>query len=277
LGLQAHPYNRYVSSVIGKKIRIGGTGNKTSLHGQIAEHLGVSILSGKITPGEVLPTEAGLGASLHVSRTAVREAIKVLTSKGLVEVRRKTGTRVRPKKDWNALDPDVVAWQFSGGSLPAAIMDLLELREIIEPMCARMAAERATTDEVAEIEKALVEMERSVGKTTASVEADLSFHLAILEATHNSLMRPFGALIQTALRASFRQTNRDTAAYQQTLLKHRMVLTAIKGKSPAAAEDAMRAVIQGARQDIQQALDAKAQKKRILTEEARSTRVRLRN
>jgi DNA-binding FadR family transcriptional regulator len=276
LGLQAHPYNRYVSSVIGKNIRIGGAGNKASLHGQIAEHLGVSILSGKITPGEVLPTEAGLGASLHVSRTAVREAIKVLTSKGLVEVRRKTGTRVRPKKDWNALDPDVVAWQFSGGSLPAAIMDLLELREIIEPMCARMAAERATTEEVAEIEKALVEMERSVGKTTASVEADLSFHLAILEATHNSLMRPFGALIQTALRASFRQTNRDAAAYQQTLLKHRMVLTAIKGKRPAAAEDAMRAVIQGARHDIQQALDAKAQKKRKLTEEARSTRVRLR-
>jgi DNA-binding FadR family transcriptional regulator len=265
-----------VSSVIGKKIRIGGAGNKTNLHGQIAEHLGVTILSGKITPGEVLPTEAGLGASLHVSRTAVREAIKVLTSKGLVEVRRKTGTRVRPKKDWNALDPDVVAWQFSGGSLPGAIMDLLELREIIEPMCARMAAERATTEEVAEIEKALVEMERSVGKTTASVEADLSFHLAILEATHNSLMRPFGALIQTALRASFRQTNRDAAAYQQTLLKHRMVLTAIKGKRPAAAEDAMRGVIQGARQDIQQALDAKAQKKRILTEEARSTRVRLR-
>jgi DNA-binding FadR family transcriptional regulator len=265
-----------VSSVIGKKIRIGGAGNKTNLHGQIAEHLGVSILSGKITPGEVLPTEARLGASLHVSRTAVREAIKVLTSKGLVEVRRKTGTRVRPKKDWNALDPDVVAWQFSGGSLPAAIMDLLELREIIEPMCARMAAERATTEEVAEIEKALVEMERSVGKTTASVEADLSFHLAILEATHNSLMRPFGALIQAALRASFRQTNRDTAAHQQTLLKHRMVLTAIKGKSPGAAEDAMRAVIHGARHDIQQALDAKAQKKRILTEEARSTRVRLR-
>jgi DNA-binding FadR family transcriptional regulator len=271
-----YPYNRLVSSVIGKKIRIGGAGNKTNLHGQIAEHLGVSILSGKITPGEVLPTEAGLGASLHVSRTAIREAIKVLTSKGLVEVRRKTGTRVRPKKDWNALDPDVVAWQFSGGSLPAAIMDLLELREIIEPMCARMAAERATTEEVAEIEKALVEMERSVGKTTASVEADLWFHLAILEATHNSLMRPFGALIQAALRASFRQTNRDTAAYQQTLLKHRMVLTAIKGKSPGAAEDAMRAVIHGARHDIQQALDAKAQKKRILTEEARSTRVRLR-
>lgn len=265
-----------MSSSIGRKIRIGGAGRKTNLHGQIAEHLGISILSGKITPGEVLPTEAGLGASLQVSRTAIREAIKVLTSKGLVEVRRKTGTRVRPKKDWNALDPDVLAWQFSGGSLPAAIMDLLELREVIEPMCARMAAERATTEEIAEIERALLEMERSVGKTTASVEADLLFHLTILEATHNSFMRPFGALIQAALRASFRQTNRDTAAYQQTLLKHRMVLTAIKGKNPGAAQDAMRAVLHGARHDIQQDLDSKAQKKRILTEEVRSTKVLLR-
>ena len=139
--------------------------------------------------------------------------------------------------------PMSLAWQFSGGSLPAAIMDLLELREVIEPMCARMAAERATTEEIAEIERALLEMERSVGKTTASVEADLLFHLTILEATHNSFMRPFGALIQAALRASFRQTNRDTAAYQQTLLKHRMVLTAIKGKNPGAAQDAMRAVL----------------------------------
>jgi DNA-binding FadR family transcriptional regulator len=259
---------------VSKKMRIGGAGNKTNLHGQIAEHLGVSILSGKITPGEVLPTEAGLGASLHVSRTAIREAIKVLTAKGLVEVRRKTGTRVRPRKDWNALDPDVVAWQFSGGGLPAAISDLLELREIIEPICARMAAERATTEEVAGIEKALLEMERSVGKTTASVEADLLFHLAILEATHNSFMLPFGALIQAALRASFRRTNRDRGAYQQTLMKHRMVLTAIKSKNPGTAEEAMRAVLNGARRDIQQSLDAKAQTKRLLTEEARSTRVR---
>jgi DNA-binding FadR family transcriptional regulator len=263
-----------VSSLIGKKIRIRGIGNKTNLHGQIAEHLGVSILSGKITPGEVLPTEAGLGASLNVSRTAIREAIKVLTSKGLVEVRRKTGTRVRPKKDWNALDPDVVAWQFSGGGLPAAIMDLLELREIIEPMCARMAAERATTDDVAAIEKACIEMEKSVGKTAASVEADLLFHQAILESTHNSFVRPFGALIQAALRASFRETNRDATAYQQSLLKHRVVLTAIKNRSPGSAEDAMHAVLHGARHDIQQALDSKAQKKRSLIQEVRSTEIR---
>ena len=256
--------NQDVANPIGKKIRVSAIGNRTNLHGRIAEYLGVSILSGKIRPGEVLPTEAALGVSLNVSRTAIREAVKVLTSKGLVEVRRKTGTRIRPKKDWNALDPDVLAWQFSGGSLPTAIMDLLELREVIEPASARMAAERATTEDMAEIEKAFREMERSVGKTAASVEADLRFHLAILESTHNSFMRPFGALIQAALRASFRQTNKDLPAYQQALLKHRRVLIAIKNKTPIAAEDAMREVLQGTRQDIQHVLDHKTQKKRAL-------------
>jgi DNA-binding FadR family transcriptional regulator len=246
-----YPYNQGVSSLVINKLRGSAIGNKTSLHGRIAERLGVSILSGKILPGEVLPNEAALGASFNVSRTAVREAIKVLTSKGLVEVRRKTGTRIRPRHDWHALDPDVVAWQFSGDGLPPAITDLLELREIVEPICARLAAERATPEEAARIEIAFNQMERAIGKTSASVEADLSFHLAILEATHNAFMRPFGALIQAALRASFRQTNADPTAYQRSLSKHRAVLAAIKSNTPAAAETAMLSVLHGARHDIQ--------------------------
>jgi DNA-binding FadR family transcriptional regulator len=242
-----------VSSLVINKLRGNAIGNKTSLHGRIAERLGVGILSGKILPGEVLPNEAALGASFNVSRTAVREAIKVLTSKGLVEVRRKTGTRIRPKHDWHALDPDVVAWQFSGDVLPPAITDLLELREIIEPICARLAAERATTEDVNHIETAFQQMENAIGKTSASVEADLSFHLAILEATHNAFMRPFGALIQAALRASFRQTNADPTAYQRSLSKHKAVLAAIKSKTPLAAETAMLSVLHGARYDLQHA------------------------
>lgn len=221
----------------------------------------MSILSERIRPGEVLPTEASLGVSFNVSRTAVREAIKVLTSKGLVEVRRKTGTRIRPKKDWNALDPDVLAWQFSGGSLSAAIMDLVELREIIEPASARMAAERATPEDMTEIHNAFSEMENSVGNTAASVEADLRFHLAILESTHNSFMRPFGALIQAALRASFRLTNRNASAYQQSLLKHRAVLNAIKAKRERSAENSMRIVLRGTRHDIRRAMNDKDERK----------------
>lgn len=258
-----------MNTSISKKLRSVALRPTASLHRQIAEQLGISILTGKILPGEVLPTETALGTSLNVSRTAVREAIKVLTSKGLVEVRRKTGTRVRPQRDWNALDPDIISWQFSGSGLPAAIMDLLELRHIIEPVSARMAAERATSDDVAGIDAAFSNMEKAIGKTAASVEADLQFHLAILESTHNSFMRPFGALIQAALRASFRLTNQDAAAYQLSLVKHRAVLAAIRDQSPKRAEAAMHAVLDGTQQDIQQAIEH--QKARFATRKPRKT------
>ena len=228
---------------------------KQNLHEQIAEYLGAKIVSGKYLAGEILPTEASLGTSLGVSRTAIREAIKVLSSKGLVEVRRKTGSRVRSQRDWNALDPDVISWQFSGdGILTGAINDLTELRRIIEPACARLAAKLATAEELAEIEKAFIEMEQAAGKTEASVEADLKFHLAILEATHNSFMRPFGALIQAALRASFRLTNADTAAYRLSLTKHRAVLASIRKGKPEEADIAMQAVLRGSQRDIEHAL-----------------------
>jgi DNA-binding FadR family transcriptional regulator len=244
-----------VSHPITKSPRPFGVFAKQNLHGQIADHLGTKIVSGKHVAGEILPTEASLGASLGVSRTAIREAIKVLSSKGLVEVRRKTGSRVRSQRDWNALDPDVISWQFAGDGIPTgAINDLTELRRIIEPACARLAAKRATAEELAEIEKALIEMEQAAGKTEASVEADLNFHLAILEATHNSFMRPFGALIQAALRASFRLTNADMAAYRLSLTKHRAVLASIKNGKPEEADIAMQIVLRGSQRDLEHAL-----------------------
>jgi DNA-binding FadR family transcriptional regulator len=224
---------------------------------QIASDLGIKIVSGQMVEGEILPTEAALGTLLGVSRTAIREAIKVLASKGLVEVRRKTGTRVRSSREWNALDPDVITWQFEGDAPPAGLKDLLELRRIIEPVCASLAAERSTPAELEEIEKAFDEMQSSVGKTAAAVEADLRFHLAILEATHNVFMRPFGALIQAALRASFRRTNADVSAYRESLLKHRAVLAAIRDHLPETAESAMLSMLQGTQRDIRHVIGDK--------------------
>jgi len=228
---------------------------RTNLHGQIAEHLGTRVTSGELRPGEILPTEAILGVSLGVSRTAIREAIKVLSAKGLIEVRRKTGSRVRPQREWNALDPDVISWQFSGEGLPSAIFDLQDLRKIIEPAAARLAAKRATPADILEIGTAYSEMAQATGNTAASVEADLRFHLAILEATHNSFMRPFGSLIQAALRASFRLTNVDLAAYRRSLLRHRKVFTAIRDGSPEEADLAMQAVLRGTQRDVAHSLE----------------------
>jgi DNA-binding FadR family transcriptional regulator len=236
-------------------VRSTGIAGRRNLHGQIAEYLGMQILGGKLPPGETLPNEMALATSLDVSRTAIREAIKVLTSKGLIEVRRKTGTRVRPRREWNALDPDVLTWQFAGDGLPTGITDLLELRRVIEPAAAAIAAERARPENLREIEEALVDMKKSMGKTAVSVEADLQFHMAILEATHNSFMRPFGALIAAALKASFRLTNADDAAYKLSLRRHSAVFAAIRDRSPRQAEDAMLKILEGTRTDIQFALE----------------------
>lgn len=216
-----------------------------TLHAQVARDIGLKILEGKLTPGAVLPNEADFGMQHGVSRTALREAIKVLAAKGLVEVRRKTGTRVRPQHDWNLLDPDVLNWLFSGKKFAGCIPDLLELGLIIEPAGAKLAAERATPENLAEIESALQGIETAAEDSASSLESNLKFHLAILKATHNTFMLPFGALIQEALRASFKLTSRDRMAFEKSLRRYRDVFEAICDRDPGGAEVAMQIVLNG--------------------------------
>ncbi len=223
---------------------------RPSLHHEVAGRIGSLIAQGLIEPGSVLPNEASLGTELGVSRTAIREAIKVLASKGLVEVRRKTGTRVRPRAEWNMLDPDVLSWLFSGAGVPPDMNDLVEVRKAVEPAAARLAATRATTEDLAEIREAHRGMESAKGDLPSSVESDLRFHLAVLEATHNAFMRPFGALIQAALRASFRLTSSNRALYRKTLSLHRAVVDAFEARNGDQAEAAMLAILSQTSKDI---------------------------
>lgn len=235
--------------------------SERTLHAQLAREIGLRILEGDFPPGAVLPNEADLGMQLGVSRTALREAVKVLAAKGLVEVRRKTGTRVRARHDWHALDPDVLNWLFSSNGFAVGIHDLLELRLIIEPAGARLAAQRAGAEDLAAIEDALNAMQTSAADSESSVEPDLRFHLAILEATENAFMRPFGALIQEALRASFKLTNRDRPAFEKSLRRHRDVFEAIRARDAEAAEAAMRIVLNRTSDDIERAVPKKSAKK----------------
>src|SRR6476660_7156500 len=138
----------------------GRTYPKRGLHGSVVHEIGVRILEGELKPGDTLPDNGSL-AEPEVSRTVVREAIKVLAAKGLVESRPKTGTRVRPRTDWNLLDPDVLAWQFAAGPFTRFIEDLFELRQMIEPQAAAMAARRAGPVEIERIEQAYLGMEEA--------------------------------------------------------------------------------------------------------------------
>src|SRR6476620_11614265 len=133
------------------------TDPRRGLHGQVVHQVGVSIVRGELEPGELMPDDA-IVAEPSVSRTVVREAIKVLAAKGLVESRPKTGTRVRPRSDWNLIDPDVLAWQLKAGPTREFLEDALELRRMIEPGAARLAAARATDEEIEALEQALAAM-----------------------------------------------------------------------------------------------------------------------
>ncbi len=110
-----------------------------NLHGRIVHTLGRRILRGEIRPGDALEAASAMAAS----RTALREAIKVLAAKGLVEARPKVGTRVTPRESWNLLDPDVMAWQHDDALTPSFLRKLTEVRAVIEPQAAAFAAQRA--------------------------------------------------------------------------------------------------------------------------------------
>lgn len=211
---------------------------KRSLHSIVAHDLGARIVSGKLAPGDTLPTEAALSENLDVSRTALREAIKILSAKGLIESRPKTGTRVKPRSKWNLLDPDVLSWHFPEPD-PAFLYGLFETRLIIEPNTAAMAAVRATPEEVRAIEAAYEAMEKAEPETEAVYVTDLEFHQAILNASGNDFMKSFGMLIETALIGSFRLSSAGPKAHVQSLPDHQAVYAAISHRDPDEARAAM--------------------------------------
>jgi DNA-binding FadR family transcriptional regulator len=165
--------------------------------------IGLKILRGELLPGDVLPADDELTGELQVSRTILRESVKVLAAKGLVESRQKTGTRVRPRERWNLLDPDVLAWRFEASPDAAFFRSIVELRRIVEPEAARLAAERATDAELAELRTAFADMEASMDEPDAYLEADLRFHELILRGCHNELLEHMAAMMRAVFRALF--------------------------------------------------------------------------
>ena len=223
---------------------------RAGLHGQIVHALGLQILSGKIPPGELLPPQHGLPAS----RTAFREAIKVLAAKGLVESRPRTGTRVRPREAWNLLDPDVLAWQQEGSPPAAFLRKLTELRRVVEPAAAELAAQRAGVPQLARMEAAYRDMEAALvnpADLDAFDLADMRFHLAILAGCRNDLLEQMSHVVYSALIVSFRATSRRAGNARASLPRHRAILDAIKSRDGRWANEAMRSLIQNTTREIE--------------------------
>jgi DNA-binding FadR family transcriptional regulator len=223
-----------------------------SLHGQVAHQIGERILQGELKPGDSLPNEAQLSEELSVSRTALREAIKVLAAKGLLESRPKTGTRVRTRDNWNMLDPDILSWLFATGPNEKASEMLFEIREIIEPAAAALAARRADRDQIAKLSAAYDAMEAAGDDLDASIPADLRFHQLLLASTGNELLMSLGSMIETALAANFKASGSRPKFAMIALPKHKAVLDAIAAGDPKVAHIAVVDLLEDARASVKE-------------------------
>ncbi|MEV4757186.1 FCD domain-containing protein [Micromonospora sp. NPDC049559] len=222
---------------------------RRGVHGQTVEVIARRILAGEIGEGETLNIGA-LQEELDVSLTALREALKVLTAKGIVDARQKRGTFVRPRADWNLLDGDIIRWQFAEGAAPRLLDELHEVRGIIEPAAARLAAERAGADDLAALDAALAEMAGAGGEPVAAITADLGFHRALLAATHNELLQRMEVVMETGLAERDRLVH-GGARHDDPVPSHRAVVEAIRAGDAGAAERAMRDLLEKAGRDVE--------------------------
>lgn len=206
------------------------------LYGRVVQELGGRIVGGSFAPGEALPIEDELVAELGVSRSVVREAIKILAAKGLLEVRPKTGTRVRPRRGWHLLDPEVVRWQFQQLAIDDDLVELSEVRAAVEPSAARLAAQRRTAADLTDIEAHCGRMEAAASEPMAFRTAELDFHAAVVDAAHNTMLSHMGAVIRVALGSA---SENDVGELRRATGTHRAILAAIDRRDPIAAEKAM--------------------------------------
>lgn len=225
-----------------------------NFHGHTLDLLGIAILSGRYPVGASLPPEPLLCDELGVSRTVVREAIKSLVAKGLLFTGPKVGTRVLPDAQWNWFDPDVVSWQAQCGLTPEFLKDLQELRRVVEPAAVRLAAERATPEDISFIEDAYAGMKQAVEQGGDYVTHDMRFHQGLLQASHNRMLVQMSKALNALLRTSFEISTRIKDGTRNSLPLHRAVLDAVTAHQPAKAERAIMVLIEGASHDIDQVL-----------------------
>ena len=227
--------------------------------------LGQAIVGGRYAAGASIPPEPLLCTELGVSRTVIREAVKSLVAKGLLVTGPKVGTRVLPEEQWNWFDPDVVTWQSLAGLTREFLQDLQELRRVVEPAAVRLAASRASAQDIAEIELAYAGMKHAVEHGGDYVSHDLLFHQGLLRACHNRMVVQMSKALGTLLRTSFEISTTRPDGPASSLPMHRAVLDAVIAHQPARAERASLLLIDSAREDIDQLLASRRKWRVVLS------------
>jgi len=240
--------------------------------GTAVERLGQRIVAGEWLPGEAIPREPDLCADLGVSRSVMREAMRILGAKGLVRSRTSDGTRVLPRGEWRLLDPDIMDWRIRAGDTRTLLTDLLTVRLVMEPGIVRTATQCA--DEAARARIAAAWAEKVAVYTTPGpdyaerrrrfIESDLAFHRAFLEATGSQLLEQLFSVIQAALRLLLdvqmraRGYETEMIGMEESHELHEAVFAAFAARDPQAAQEAMHRVIECAIEDARAGMAAQA-------------------
>jgi DNA-binding FadR family transcriptional regulator len=208
-----------------------------SMHGRIVRELGLGIVSGRIAPGERLPTEAVLMQTYEVSRPVLREAVRVLVAKGLVVSKQRAGAIVRAPSEWHLLDPDVLYWLIQSRPARDFVHTLMAVRRIIEPAAAAMAATSASDRQLQAVAEAYAGMEAAATPEDL-LEPDVAFHRRIAEATNNELLAYIGTMLSLALRESIKLSSQLPNTHALSLPRHKAILTALLNRDALGARQA---------------------------------------
>ena len=215
------------------------------LYEHVEEAIGLQIITGELKPKETLPNEDALCAEFGVSRGVIREAVKVLQKKGLVQPRPKIGTQIQPRSQWNLFDADVLVWKLKAGQQLLFLEKVTEVRGLIESEAAKLSALRATAEEVAEIKLLFNRLDDILSdektfKYETYLRADMAFHTAILEASHNELLAQIGRTMRHAVQTARQADNNEFNILQISHSFHASIVKAISCKDPDGAYTASR-------------------------------------
>ncbi len=229
-----------------------------NMHSLTVDRIAEWIVSERFPAGTALPIEQKLCEELGVSRTIVREAVKTLAAKGMVEVAPKLGSRVQPESQWNMFDPQVLEWRLSFRHAGTVAEDLTELRLLFEPAAARFAATRASYSEKRAIRQAYERMVKAEGRSQAFSEADIELHALILGACHNTFLSRLAPLVEILIQTTldlYAEGGWDSEHIESASLPlHGALTDAICDGNAEAADAAARSIIQTAQDDMRRAL-----------------------
>jgi GntR family galactonate operon transcriptional repressor len=214
----------------------------------LRDSLARQIIDGTLKPNEILPNEPTLAREYGVSRTTIRDVLRSLEEKGLIERKTYVGTRVRSIHSWNLLDDEVLNWSCGVMSQRRFFSSLMELRMIIEPQAAALAAIRANDADLQAIQEAFAWM--NIGNQRIDPEGDVAFHQGIIKASGNMFVAQFGGAVRAALYHTIYLSRKEAIDQAGSLENHRQVLNAIENRDARGAYSIMIRILDGTVADL---------------------------